>query len=411
MNKYIKKCLIVYTSLALVLVGMAGVSYAITASDADQYITRSQYATDMTYLQSKLDEQESSLMGNINKYRSTDVKLVTWDTPTREISGTGALAGYHNGGNLFPRKRRGSTNSYPDIAGSSYTEMKNGINASLHLYRLWNGNYMLQPDLIYYDESSSYAVRPTFNFAVPCENLPGWYLECRCVYQSNYAAYLVSLVKLDPDVPYNKYTWDQIKGMELQFRFKKDFFQYCSDTTSAFPKTPVYVNTSYGHYANQYYNRPFAFVHRNSGESTETAETVRFGRWLDQDTGDYMMTIKGIKPNMPTWNARTLYLDCNSNVGLCYLIVKDNVEYQSGNFLGYVNARVYGVGIPDPSYIRGGHTDRTKGDEYWEYEFVDCVNGIKYWHAYRRPRKEAIPGTSSRLHTTAGHHYQIPILY
>ena len=51
MNKYIKKCLIVYTSLALILVGMAGAAYAVTASDADKYVTRSQFATDMAYLQ------------------------------------------------------------------------------------------------------------------------------------------------------------------------------------------------------------------------------------------------------------------------------------------------------------------------------------------------------------------------
>ena len=34
MNKYIKKCLVIYSSLALILVGMVGVTYAITATDA-----------------------------------------------------------------------------------------------------------------------------------------------------------------------------------------------------------------------------------------------------------------------------------------------------------------------------------------------------------------------------------------
>lgn len=62
MNKYIKKCIIIYTSLALILMGMAGVTYAITATDADQYVTRSQYAVDMAHLQNKLDEQEAGLI-------------------------------------------------------------------------------------------------------------------------------------------------------------------------------------------------------------------------------------------------------------------------------------------------------------------------------------------------------------
>ena len=61
MNKYIKKCLVIYSALALILVGMVGVTYAITATDADQYVTRSQYAVDMAHLQNKLDEQEAGL--------------------------------------------------------------------------------------------------------------------------------------------------------------------------------------------------------------------------------------------------------------------------------------------------------------------------------------------------------------
>ena len=86
MSKYLKKCLIIYTSLALILVGMAGATYAITATDADQYVTRSEYSVDMSYIQLKLDEKESSLLGIINKYRSTDIKLTTFDTPWEAIS-------------------------------------------------------------------------------------------------------------------------------------------------------------------------------------------------------------------------------------------------------------------------------------------------------------------------------------
>ena len=67
MNKYIRKCLIVYVSLATILCGMVGVTYAITATDADQYVTRSQYAVDMAHLQNKLDEEvhaETGQSGN-----------------------------------------------------------------------------------------------------------------------------------------------------------------------------------------------------------------------------------------------------------------------------------------------------------------------------------------------------------
>ena len=54
MNRCIKNSLIIYTVLATILCGMIGVTYAITATDADQYVTRSQYATDMSRLYEKL---------------------------------------------------------------------------------------------------------------------------------------------------------------------------------------------------------------------------------------------------------------------------------------------------------------------------------------------------------------------
>ena len=103
MNKYIKKYLVAYISLAVIMCGMVGAAYAITAADAYSYVTRSEYATDMSYLQSKLDETESTLMGQINRYRSTDVKFVTWDTPTKYDT-SAADGGYHNGGNYNVRK-------------------------------------------------------------------------------------------------------------------------------------------------------------------------------------------------------------------------------------------------------------------------------------------------------------------
>ena len=83
MNRYVKKTLMIYITLALVLIGMASVSYAVTAADAYSYVTRSEYATKMSELQQMLDEKESSLMGLINKYRTTDIKFVTFDSPDK----------------------------------------------------------------------------------------------------------------------------------------------------------------------------------------------------------------------------------------------------------------------------------------------------------------------------------------
>ncbi len=92
-------------SLTLILVGMAFSAYAITATDADQYITRSQYSVYISELSTLLDETESNLLGKINKYRTTDVKFVTWDTPNKYYNTQGGDGGYHTGGNYFPKKR------------------------------------------------------------------------------------------------------------------------------------------------------------------------------------------------------------------------------------------------------------------------------------------------------------------
>ena len=83
MNKYIKKTLVIYLSIATILVGMAGISYAITAGEADAYVTRARYTVEMEKLQNKLDEAEVTLLGKINKYRSSTIKFVTYDTPNK----------------------------------------------------------------------------------------------------------------------------------------------------------------------------------------------------------------------------------------------------------------------------------------------------------------------------------------
>ena len=48
-------------------------------------------------------------------------------------------------------------------------------------------------------------------------------------------------------------------------------------------------------------------------------------------------------------------------------------------------------------------------DIAWEYEFVDCVNGLTYWHAHAKPRKENYSnGTIGRVY---GFNYSLPIVY
>ena len=115
MNKYLKKCLVTYIALTVILCSMAGIAYAVTATDADSYVTRSQFSTDMTYLQTIIGEQEAALIGSINKYRSTDVKFVTFDTPTTQVTGTNFESGKFTGGNYYPRTKFSSSsgNMYP----------------------------------------------------------------------------------------------------------------------------------------------------------------------------------------------------------------------------------------------------------------------------------------------------------
>lgn len=415
MNKYIKKCLVVYISLVVILCGMVGITYAITASDADQYITRSQYATDMNHLQSKLEEKESSIMGKINKYRSTDVKFVTYDNPIKQhLSGTTNFIGKYNGGNYFPRQ-------YPGNGGGRYAtydtigSQKQGTNAHLNLYRLYNGNYLISNAMGYSDDST-YTLFPTTNFAVPCENLPGWYLECRLQYQSwSTCYYLVSLLKLDATVPYQKpYATERnrIHNMELMFRFKKDFFIYTSDYATKLTPTPTTYSTNVSRFYNSTYNQPFSYCYSNTESSNSEAVTIR--SWLDEDTGDYMMGVKGLYANIPDYASATMWF-ANSNIGLSRLIVSDNVEYQCGNTYGWIFTNTGGNngqsqgGYPPPCHI--GEGPGAYGDGYWEYEFVDCENGIKYWHAYRKARNANPTGETGTGYSSVGVHYNIPILY
>ena len=407
MNKYIKKCLIVYTSLALILVGMAGAAYAITATDADQYVTRSQYAVDMAHLQNKLDEQEAGLMGSINRFRSTDVKFVTYDTPVNYDS-SGTYNGYHNGGNWFPRQKiSGSTRTYYHTAPSE-TDNTKGQYANISMFRIYNGNYIIVPNYSYHN--GTVFTYSTVNYAIPCENLPGYYLEVRIPSSSNASQAILSLVKLDPNVPYGNPPTSEILAMDLIFRFKKEFFQYASkyaEQNYPITTTKQTSTSTYSYFANDPYNAPFRYCYRTD-RSTSSSTSITIGKWLDPDTGDFMMSLKGFRPSVQSSSTYSLYID-SWNWTVCILLPKDNVEYLCGNMTGYIFTTSDGYSFPHPRGIGGRAT--SLGDQYWEYEFVDAPNGIKYWHAYRKPRNTEIPGTTGIKEMASGMHYCIPIVY
>ena len=253
----------------------------------------------------------------------------------------------------------------------------------------------------------------TVNFAIPCENLPGWYLECRHVYQNaSYNQYLISLVKLDPNVPYGDSAERvRIRDSWLQFRFKKEFFKYTSTTIA--PLTPTKLNWSgtVSRYYNQSYCAPFSYSLRNN--ETTNNETVNMNSWLDEATGDYMCEIKGLYINCPGYNTATMSFSMANSV-FGKLIVSDNVEYVCGNTYGYLYTATGGDGtargsFPPPCYI--GYGPGSYGDGYWQYEFVDGVNGIKYWHAYKKGGNSRPTGETKNIYSPIAVHYNIPILY
>ena len=418
MNKYIKKCIIVYSALTLVLVGMAGAAYAITATDADQYVTRSQYAVDMAYLQNKLDEAEAGLMGNINRFRSTDVKMVTWDTPTRQAasSGSGYNQGKHNGGNYFPRVGTNDSNLYGFGYGdtNSINRKKDGAYASYSMYRLWNGNYYFQKDMSYRAEASSndWEMNPLVSYALPVESHPGWYLIIKLrLGRRNGVVPLFSIVKLDP----TSTTPMPMGGDVMTVRFKKDLFVYSGTAVPAITTTKVTNTVGCDYYQDTGENGAFAETWSTQYRQSRTGNfNVTTVTWLDDVTGDYMMTIScpynmasGLQTN---GNYYCRLMHWNSFSGAWgQLIPKDNVEYMIGNTLGYLwsYGNATSMGIPNPARIGTG----TGYDGYWEYEFVDCENGIKYWHAYRPPRMTSLPSPAVGNPLPYGIHFCLPIVY
>ena len=398
--------------MAIILCGMVGVTYAITATDADQYVTRSQYAVDMAYLQNKLDEAEAGLMGQINRYRSTDVKFVTFDTPNKYYQSTHWSGGIHNGGNFGGRpKVAGAAYSFPGtgiVNNNSNPEKINGRFADYCLFRLYNGNYYITKNIHMNNQASSPVIYfQTLNYAVPVENFPGWYLVVRMYYQAeHYLSNYISLVKLDPN---STVTPPEISDT-LQLRFKKDLFVYAGASSQRITTTKKSSNVSFSYYYNNT-NGPLVFRHINN-QSYTGSHSFNISGWLDEATGDYMMTIKGMARCKSTSNTDiqhyTYYLNPGntSAAPVSVLMPADNVEYVTGNILGtfdHGDSAIYRL-IPIAGQIGTGYGN----DPTWEYEFVDCDNGIKFWHAYHPP--ELVKhGTGNPM--PLGVHYSLPIVY
>ena len=419
MSKYLKKCLIIYTSLALILVGMAGATYAITATDADQYVTRSEYSVDMSYIQLKLDEKESSLLGKINKYRSTDIKLTTFDTPDKQFisSPTNTYAGYHMGGNFFPRKKTHSSTQQTytyGIYGSMYNRGTLNYRNDINIYRLWNGNYYVVPALgakesTSNDSATEYYARVMC--AVPVEDLPGWYLVLGAYMQDYYyIQWGHSLVKLDPKVPMpSNEEQTVIFNGKHTIRLKKDLWDYCGDYTT---KLTTNVQTTTATSVSWYYARDWVGPLIPSWISSASAQMTGNETWtgvVDAATGDYILTFTGVRLSSGYYN-NCLGVYSGANCMINRFIPKDNVEYLmgsgTGNSLNYQEPNGSVVAYPDSRYIGTGLYD----DPSWEYEFVDGVNGIKYWHAVRKACKPA-DKKGTRSSNSLTFHYSLPIVY
>lgn len=415
MNKYIRKCLLVYISMTIILCGMVGITYAITSTDADQYVTRSQYATDMQALQLELDEAEAGLLGKINRYRTTDIKFVTFDTPDKQYVPTNNFyTGRHMGGNYFPRQKVGTTSGSMytwGIYDNMYYRGQNNHRTPLELHRLWNGNYFISPALGY-KESISNDSATEYNAkvmcALPLEDLPGWYLVLGAHHQQYYyIGWDIALVKLDPKVPMP----DSSQAADITrawhtVRLKKDLWDYCGDNTTKLTTTESTQSCTYNIYTNMSWMGPLIPSSITSVTSS-TTQTVTWKGVVDESTGDFILKFQQMYPVCPSNGGRVYrYSGANSMIGR--FIPKDNVEYlmsSPGSSLIYAeNGGNSILGVPEAQYIGTGQAD----DPAWEYEFVDCVNGIKYWHAMRKSSPTSL-GTKYAL--THRIHYSLPIVY
>ena len=415
MSKYLKKVLITYISITMLLCGMAFATYAVTASEAYGYITRSEYSIDMSYLQLKIDEAESGLLGKINKYRATDVKFVTWDTPNNYSKAANYTGGYHNGGNYFLNRpysssgadwRRGAFGPF-----SSVIQAQNGNTTTINLYRIYNGNFLITSGIAYYSysgDTAQYQFATGVNYCVPCENLPGWYLIVSIPFQYyNRLETKVALIKLDPDVPYpDAAGQNAIKDKELQFRFKKELFTYIHSSSSKINPTKTTATVSQRYYLNNYHCNGFQFLHRSDVSETGYMNLTTTSI-LDPSTNDFIITLKGMYPCAPNTGSYCYYTS-DASFRFNSIIPVDNVEYVISwpayyNYFDTGSTSAY----PDSRYIGTGQ----QTDGYREYEFVDCVNGIRYWHSKCRARKAVPAGATAGAPFAYTTHFCLPIVY
>lgn len=420
MNKYVKKCLIVYSSLTLILVGMAGAAFAVTATDADRYITRSQFAVDMSTLQTKLEEKESSILGTLNRYRTTDIKFVTFDTPEKyHNTSSESWGGYHTGGNMWPRKVIGSGSGattswlgWANVAAGTRAR-SDGMYSYLSIYRLWNGNYYVTNDVGQrnsMDTSVTANIWDTFvHCAVPIENYPGWYFIMASKYKNaQYMQWYAAAARLDPNTP--SPTNAEVTAMqagELVMRFKKDLWTYIADN----PATTFTVTPKTFSYSSLYQNNiSILYDYYYDGWSHTAGPNCVQKYWLDPDTGDFMISVSNFPSIIhPSTGFKMEYLQRAVAAPFGQLIPKDNVEYLMGprGIVGQQgSSSSYTDSVPDLRYIGMGLA--STNDPYWEYEFVDCINGIKYWHAVKKGTTVK-KGVSNPDRLTF--HYSLPIVY
>jgi hypothetical protein len=353
-------------------------------------------------------------MGNINRYRSTDIKFTTFDTPNKYKQSTN-YGGYHNGGNFFPRKVIGSSGDHYMYGhyAKQYNRITSNRTNDLVIYRLWNGNYFISPSFAGKESRSDDSTTEYVGHAmcaVPVEDLPGWYFVMGYYRNRTDAASMTaSLVKLDPNTPYpTNVEIQQIKSDTHTIRFKKDLWQYNSDKTEstyAFTTTPITSSTGTAYNSNTVYLGPLVPLHLTNW-TMSVSDTITWKGWLDPNTGDYMMTFQNMRPVHAYYDDPVYY---HQGVAWlpCRFIPRDNVEYMMGPS-GYL---MYGGSIKT-SYSRSVPHARTIGqptDVYqigWTYEFVDADNGIKYWHAKYTPTK-----TDTINSYNMAVNYSLPIVY
>ena len=76
---------------------------------------------------------------------------------------------------------------------------------------------------------------------------------------------------------------------------------------------------------------------------------------------------------------------------------------ESGEYTNYINA------VPSPRFIGMTTGSNIFGNDAFDIEIVEGVNGIKYWHSYKRPSKSKT--LNGYVNSILGWHYSLPIVY